>query len=45
MRVWRLENRFIYLSLLPSAAKRGEQIHQRLEMQILDLHQLVLRAE
>ena len=33
------------LPLLPTAAERREQIHQRLEMRVLNLYERVLRAE
>src|ERR1700728_2080708 len=31
--------------LMPSAAKRGEQVHQRLKTQIIHLYQFILCAE
>jgi len=41
-----LEKSFIFASpLIPAAAERGEQIHQRLQMEIIHLDQLVLRGE
>src|SRR5580658_7970127 len=40
-----VENFLIILSLLPSAAECGVQIHQRLQMQILNLDQFILSAE
>src|SRR3984957_20157289 len=44
-RFWSVENFVIYLSLLPSAAEGGVQIHHRLQMQKLNLDQFILSAE
>src|ERR1700727_2464905 len=44
-RFWSVENFVIYLSLLPSAAESGVQIHHRLQMQKLNLDQFILSAE
>src|ERR1700677_5133784 len=44
-RFWSVEYFVIYLSLLPSAAERGVQIHHRLQMQKLNLDQFILGSE